>query len=30
MSFLLGTVLFVALVGALDARIPWTRKEPSR
>jgi hypothetical protein len=30
MSFLLGTLLYVALVGALDARIDWTAKELSR
>jgi hypothetical protein len=25
MSFFLGSILFVALVGALDARLPWPR-----
>jgi hypothetical protein len=33
MSFLVGSILFVALVGALDARLPWprpVRKEGSR
>jgi hypothetical protein len=25
MSFILGTLLFVAVIGALDARLPWPR-----
>jgi hypothetical protein len=25
MSFVLGLLLFVGLVGALDARVPWPR-----
>jgi hypothetical protein len=25
MSFLLGSLLFILVVGALDARLPWPR-----
>jgi hypothetical protein len=25
MSFLLGLILFVAVIGAMDARLPWPR-----
>jgi hypothetical protein len=25
MSFVLGSIVFIALVGALDARLPWPR-----
>jgi hypothetical protein len=27
MSFILGTVLFVVVIGILDARLPWPRSK---
>lgn len=34
MSFILGTILFAGVIGALDARLPWpkpaTKKEVAR
>jgi len=28
MSFMLGLILFVGVVGAIDARIPWRQPSP--
>jgi hypothetical protein len=28
MSFFVGAILFVALVGVLDAKLPWPRTSP--
>jgi hypothetical protein len=28
MAFVFGLVLYVALVGVLDSRLPWPRKRP--
>jgi hypothetical protein len=30
MSFVLGLVLFVAVIGVLDAKLPWPRSRPGR
>jgi hypothetical protein len=27
MSFFVGAILFVALVGVLDAKLPWPKRE---
>lgn len=27
MQFIIGVVLFVVVVGAVDARIPWSRRD---
>jgi hypothetical protein len=30
MQFILGVIFFVAVVGALDARLPWPRSRPKK
>jgi hypothetical protein len=30
MSFVLGIILYVAVLGALDARLPWRQPSPEK